>query len=242
MKQIIFTFLVLISNLLIAQNTFIYQFNSMNKVENGIQSGPMADFFKATSDPIEYVYKMNNNRAIFYPLLKIDNSQTNQIDMLQLSAKTLGEYFYDYDQKLIENKVEISNKEYVVTSTFDDLHWIDTNESETINGYPTKKYITKRKEKGIKTDKIYTTTIWIDESYPQDIAPFGLMGLKGLIVKVNFNGGNDLILQTIETKKVSAIQPFKGKNRITKEAYKKMIDDKLDQIKESRGVKMDLKS
>ncbi|HEY4538407.1 MAG TPA: hypothetical protein VIG94_00160 [Faecalibacter sp.] len=242
MKQITFTFIVLISNLLLAQNTFTYQFTPMVNAEKAIQSGPMADFFKATSDPIEYVYKMNNNRAIFYPLLKIDNSQTNQIDMLQLSAKTLGEYFYDYDQKLIENKIETSNKEYIVTSNFDDLHWIDTNESETINGYPTKKYITKRKEKGIKTDKIYTTTIWIDESYPQDIAPFGLMGLKGLIVKVNFNGGNDLILQTIETKKMSAIQPFKGKNRIMKEAYRKMIDDQLDKIKESRGVKMDLKS
>ena len=242
MKQITFTFIILISNLLLAQNTFTYQFTPMVNAEKVIQSGPAADLFKSTSDPIVYTYQISNNKAVFYPIFKINNAQTVQFDLLKLSAKTLGEYFYDYDQKLIENKVEISNKEYVVTSTFDDLHWIDTNESETINGYPTKKYITKRKEKGIKTDKIYTTTIWIDESYPQDIAPFGLMGLKGLIVKVNFNGGNDLILQTIETKKVSAIQPFKGKNRITKEAYKKMIDDKLDQIKESRGVKMDLKS
>lgn len=242
MKQITFTFIILISNLLLAQNTFTYQFTPMTNAEMKIQSGPVADLFKATSDPIDYTYQINNNKAFFYPIFKINNAQTAQIDLLELSAKTLGEYFYDYDQKLIENKIEILNKEYIVTSNFDDLHWIDTNESENINGYQTKKYITKRKEKGLTKDKIYTTTIWIDDSYPQDVAPFGLMGLKGLIVKVNFNGGNDLILQTIETKKVSAIQPFKGKNRITKEAYIKMTDDQLDQIKESRGVKMDLKS
>ncbi|WP_322970584.1 GLPGLI family protein [Faecalibacter sp. LW9] len=240
MKQIIILLIIFLSNGLIAQNTFIYQFSA--KENQNAKSGILADVITSAPDPVEYIYLVNEKKASFKPELKINNSQTNQIDLLKISVKSLGEYFYDYDQKLIENKIETSNKEYIVTSTFDDLHWIDTNESETINGYPTKKYITKRKEKGIKTDKIYTTTIWIDESYPQDIAPFGLMGLKGLIVKVNFNGRNDLILQTIETKKVSAIQPFKGKNRITKEAYRKMIDDKLDQIKESRGVKMDLKS
>lgn len=238
MKQIIFTFLVFISNLLIAQNTFIYQLIPKNKAEKEIQSGPAADFFKATSDPIEYVYKMNNNRAIFYSLLKIDNSQTNQIDLLQLSAKSLGEYFYDYDKKVIENKIEYSNKEFIVMSNFDDLHWIDTNESVEINGYQTKKYITKRKEE----DKIYTTTIWIDESYNKDISPFGLMGLKGLIVKVNFNGGNDLILEKIEESKLKEIQPLKAKNRVTKEEYEKLIDEQMEIIRNKRQERLDLKS
>lgn len=241
MKQIIFAFLMLISNLLIAQNTFIYQLTPKNKAEKEIQSGPAADFFKATSDPIEYVYKMNNNRAVFYPLLKIDNSQTNQIDLLQLSAKTLGEYFYDYKNKLIENKVELSGKEYIVTSNFNDLHWIDTNDTEVINGYQTKKYITKRKEKGLTKDKIFTTTIWIDESYSQDIAPFGLMGLKGLVVKVNFNGFNNLILDKIEETKLKEIQPLKAKNRLTKEEYQKLIDERMETIRNKRQERLNFK-
>ena len=181
---------------------------------------------------------MNNNRAIFYPIFKIDNSQTNQIDMLQLSAKTLGEYFYDYDQKLIENKIEFLNKEYIVMSNFEDLHWIDTNEKEIINDYQTKKYITKRKE----NDKIYTTTIWIDESYPKDIAPFGLMGLKGLIVKVNFNGVNDLILDKIEETKLKEIQPLKAKNRLTKVEYQRLTDERMETIRNKRQERLDLKS
>lgn len=241
MKQIIFAFLMLISNVLIAQNTFIYQLTPMVKAESEIQSGPAADLFKSTSDPIQYSYLIQDDKASFKPELKINNSQTNQIDLLQISVKSLGEYFYDYKNKLIENKIELSGKEYIVTSNFNDLHWIDTNDTEVINGYQTKKYITKRKEKGLTKDKIFTTTIWIDESYPQDIAPFGLMGLKGLIVKVNFNGVNDLILDKIEETKLKEIQPLKAKNRLTKEEYQKLIDDRMETIRSKRQERLNFK-
>ena len=121
------------------------------------------------------------------------------------------------------------------------MHWIDTNDTEVINGYQTKKYITKRKEKGLTKDKIFTTTIWIDESYPQDVAPFGLMGLKGLIVKVNFNGVNDLILDKIEETKLKEVQPLKAKNRLTKEEYQKLIDDRMETIRSKRQERLNFK-
>ena len=239
MKQIIILLIIFLSNGLIAQNTFIYQFSA--KENQNAKSGILADVITSAPDPVEYIYLVNEKKASFKPELKINNSQTNQIDLLKISVKSLGEYFYDYDKKEIENKIEFSNKEYIVTSNFDDLHWIDMNESEKINGYQTKKYITKRKEKGLTKDKIYTTTIWIDESHPQDIAPFGLMGLKGLIVKVNFNGGNDLTLVKIDEEKSKDIQPLKAKNRIKKVEYQTIIDEQMETLRNKRQERLNFK-
>ena len=204
-------------------NTFIYELAS--KKDNGAKSTILNDVIESNPNPVEYIYQTNGNEASFEPILVLNNSQTGQFNLLQISVKTFGEFYYNLKDNLIENKKEISNKEYIITSKFDDLHWIDTNETEEINGISTKKYITKRKEKGLKVDKIYTTTVWVDEAYPMNIAPFDLTGLKGLVMKVNFNGGSELILKQIENRKLKEIKPLKAKNSITKAEYQKLIDE-----------------
>lgn len=241
MKQIIFIAISLISIFLSAQNTFIYELKAKEKTEINVKSGSGGDFIKTYSNPIQYTYLFNESKASFKPQLKLENSQTIQVDLLQLSAKTLGEYYLDYDKKIIENTQSFNTKDYVVISNFDDLHWTDEHVEEVINGYKTKKYSTKRTEKGLTKDKIYTTMVWVDESYSQDIAPFGLTGLKGLIVKVDFNGGNELVLYQTAISKISRIEPFQQKNVISKQDYQKLIDDKMEELRQKRQEKMDFK-
>ncbi len=221
-------------------NTFIYELAS--KKEQETKTTILADFIQPNPNPVEYIYQTNGNEASFAPILVLDNSQTNRFNLLQISVKTFGEFYYNLKENLIENKKELSNKEYIITSKLDDLHWIDLNETEEVNGILTKKYITTRKEKGLKADKIYTTTVWIDESYPMNIAPFDLTGLKGLVMKVNFNGGNELILKKIENQKLKEIKPLKAKNRITKAEYQKLIDEKMENLRNKKPVSFDIKN
>ena len=221
-------------------NTFNYEFYSTKS--NHKQSTVLNDLFETNPNPVEYIYQTNGNEASFNPILVLNNSQTGQFNLLQISVKTFGEFYYNLKENLIENKKEISNKEYIITSKLDDLYWIDLSEVEEVNGVLTKKYITKRKEKGLKADKIYTTTVWVDEAYPMNIAPFDLTGLKGLVMKVNFNRGSELILKQIENRKLKEIKPLKAKNSITKAEYQKLIDEQMENLRNKKTVSFDIKN
>ena len=114
------------------------------------------------------------------------------------------------------------------------------NETEEINGVLTKKYSTKRKDKRLKEHKIITTTVWVDETYSDNIAPFGLMGLKGIIVKVNFNGRNNLILKRVETNSLKEIKPLSAKNKVTKEEFQEIIDQLMLEYRRKRAEKLEI--
>ncbi|MDH0675162.1 MULTISPECIES: hypothetical protein [Empedobacter] len=240
MNKYFFLIIILISSLCFAQlpkgNTFIYELSS--DVE--FKSSKSFDLIKSTSNPVEYIYTYNGEQALFVPIEKLNNSQTLEIDMVQIFVRANGMFYYDYKNQFISNKKNLMNKEYLVTSKFDDLYWIDLNETEEINGVLTKKYNTKRKDKGLKEDKIITTTIWVDETYSDNIAPFGLMGLKGIIVKANFNGGNNLILKRIETNPLKEIKPLNAKNEVTKEEFQEIIDQRMLEYRRKRAEKLEI--
>lgn len=244
MKKIQILFFCFLLSPIFAQlnegNTFIYEL--VSKKDQETKSTVLNDLFETSQNPVEYIYQTNGNEASFEPILVLNNSQTGKFNLLQISVKTFGEFYYNLKENLIENKKELSNKEYIITSKLDDLHWIDTDEIEEINGISTKKYLTKRKEKGLKADKIYTTTVWVDEAYPMNIAPFDLTGLKGLVIKVNFNGRNELILKQIENRKLKEVKPLKAKNRITKAEYQKLIDEQMENLRNKKPISFDIKN
>jgi len=205
--------------------TFHYKLYPNQPIISQSSTSQLVEF---EQNPLDYTFLFFEEKGSFFPELKLDNSQTFKIDMTKIFATTFGEFYYDYSTKEIENKLKSSlGKEYILTSNFDAIHWIKLDETEIINGFKTKKAMYKRKEMGLKEDKVYTVIVWYDDTYPLDIAPFNLTGLKGLVVKVNFNGGNKLLLNSMENTKVKTIEPFKGKNRITREAHQQMIFDKM---------------
>ena len=152
MKKIQILFFCFLLSPIFAQlnegNTFIYEL--VSKKDQETKSTVLNDLFETSQNPVEYIYQTNGNEASFEPILVLNNSQTGKFNLLQISVKTFGEFYYNLKENLIENKKELSNKEYIITSKLDDLHWIDTDEIEEINGISTKKYLTKRKEKGLK--------------------------------------------------------------------------------------------
>ena len=68
------------------------------------------------------------------------------------------------------------------------------------------------------------------------------MGMKGLIVKVNFNNVYELELQNFETKNIKNIQPYKTKNRISKEEFEKIIEKRSKEFLRDKRERMDFKN
>lgn len=112
----------------------------------------------------------------------------------------------------------------VITYDFDDLNWELTDKTEIINNRLCKIAVNRRYETGLKGPKEIVTVVWIDESFDRDIAPFGLGGLKGLVVKVNFNNNYEAVLSEMSFRKNLNIKPFKAKTRMTLEEYYKEIE------------------
>ncbi|QES91468.1 GLPGLI family protein [Empedobacter brevis] len=189
---------------------------------------------KSENDTIKYTLNFDGNSGLFTQVVKIDNSQIKQINMNDVFAKSQGNFYFDNSNQIIENKKESFNKSYVIISGYNDINWdlyID-NSNESILGYNCKKAVYKKIVHGLNEEKIYTITAWYSDDFSDNIAPFGLMGLNGLVLKVNFNNSYEVILDQIIKQDVKPIKPFNHSNKITLNDYNEIIKSRFSKIKE----------
>lgn len=225
-----FTSLIAQSN---EPNFFIYQAYKFESSED--ESSNMRMFLKQETDSIQFELKYANNASYFYPIYKIDNSQEFKISLHDVFRKSQGEFFVDYQLKKTENMKYLNGRRVIIEYDFDEIEWELTNKTEIVNDRLCKIAVNRRYETGLNGPKEIVTVAWVDESYNADIAPFGLVGLHGLIVKVNFNNNYEVILSDMSSIKNPKLKELKGNNRISLTEYYAEIERLNKERRERKG-------
>lgn len=223
--------LFVLSELSIGQeipNYFAYNVSRIVEDTAKSSSSVWNDLIETDLGDIQYELKVNEHHTLFLPIEKINNSQSAVINFNQLFQNTQGKFYYDHISKLVENQKSFGGKNFIVEHSFDHYEWKTSESIETVLGYECKKAVYTRIDLGLKTDKIYQITVWYDENFDQNIAPFGLVGLPGLIVKVNFN--NHFIAELAEMSfepNGFKISPFRKGQRISNNDFQALIDEEI---------------
>ena len=214
-------------------NFFVYQAYKFESSE--YEGRDMRMFLKQETDTIQFELKYANNASYFYPIYKIDNSQEFKISLHDVFRKTQGEFFVDYQLHQTENMKDLNGRQVIIEYDFDEIEWEMTNKTEIVNDRLCTIAVNRRYESGLNGPKEIVTVAWVDESFAADIAPFGLVGLRGLIVKVNFNNNYEVILSDISSIKNPKLKELKGKNRISLTEYYAEIERLNKERRERKG-------
>lgn len=242
MKYTIFLFLAFNSIFLFSQNDFNYYTfkvfktnESAQKLNNKNLDGIIED---NASDTIEYEMYLTDSLASFTPIFKLNNSQSSIINMSDIFMKSQGSFYYDFKNQTIENYKNSLGKDFIITSLMHDINWEKSNSLDTIGNIICNKAIYKKKETSVAGGiREYIITAWYIENSNPKIAPFGLLGLNGTVIKLDFNGVQSVILDKIERKKkIKMVRPSKNGTRITKSEFDKIINDQLLEMKHRRKI------
>lgn len=164
------------------------------------------------------------------------------MDFNKIFISSQGKFYYDEEEKIVENQKNALGKTFIITNEFKNFNWDVQDEFDTINNHICRKAILIKNEKDSRgKDKKYTITVWYDETFPQNISPFGLVGLKGLIVKIDFNGNYKSILGDFKNIRIDKpIVPFKTGKHITETELQNLLVDYLIKRREhALGVDKD---
>ena len=153
--------------------------------------------------------------------------------------KTQGEFYFNNNTRIIENKKETIGNRFIISYPYEKINWVITNETENILGYSCKKAIYQKEDYGLKETKTYTVTAWFVEGSGYQVAPFGLMGLNGLVVKANFNNSFEVEIDKIENNKKEKIAPFEGKNKITMDEFDNILKSKIQEYRNKKGINLE---
>lgn len=217
-------------------NDYNYFIFNVSKIENESvsMSSKYSDLIETNPSDIQYEMKLIDDEALLIPIEKLDNSQIYKYNLNTAFINSQGKFYYNNKTKTIENKKIHANKSYIVESTYNNYDWKIDNTIVNVLGRDCKKAVYERTELGLKGDKKYTITVWFDENFGKNIAPFGLVGLPGLIVKVNFNNGYMVKLNKMGIKPNLKIKKFKKGKRISVDDYQKLIDEFILKLRERR--------
>ncbi len=231
MKSRLFLITFLLNIFLFAQenyNHFIYTITSGEKMEQNSndQKIKMKEIFDVNEPNIEYELFYDNGKTFFTPITKLNNSQSSLLSLNKIFIDTKGEYYYDEQSNLIENSIETFNKKYIIESSYNEIPWIRTNQTKIIADKTCKIAYYQETQPGTKEDRNYVYTVCFVEDFDKNIAPFGLTGLQGIVLEIDFNGFKKATLTEMKSSKTTKkIKPFTKGEKISKQEHNKIIED-----------------
>lgn len=178
----------------------------------------------------EYKLKTDGKISIYKLQEKINNSQTvsgtliNQI----MEADKLPIYKL-LEEKLFLKEYEFNQKKYLVRDSLKSFNWNISKETEEIEGYQT------FKSEGTISDSIKVIA-WYSPRVPYKDGPDEFWGLPGMILKIQYEAGNNL--HTITAKNITVkenkliIKLPKNKDFFTLEEYESIIKSFFEKRKE----------
>ncbi|MDM1544183.1 hypothetical protein OBK28_13065 [Empedobacter falsenii] len=238
MKTIKILLLLLFTYNLSAQeiaNTFIYKFYNAYDSEK-ITALNKKGIYVKFDDSITYILEQNDSIGTFKAESKLNNSQGTSVDLTEVFIKSQGDFFYDYKKNIVLN----SKRDYVIKIDENDFTWdIIADNISCMEERICKKAKFTKIEKGVTKDREYTIEVLYDDSYPKNVLPFGLLGLKGLIVKINFNGNQEVILEDMKYNKNIKIKPLKDNRKIiTQKELDEILNNKMLEMREKRNSRV----
>jgi len=131
--------------------------------------------------------------------------------------------------KKVEQK-EFMTRKFIIESDISMGTWKLTGNQKTILGFPC--------QEAVREDSVKKSIAWFTPAIPVSIGPSGFEGLPGLVLEVNVNNGEyTLNASKVESGMADAkllVKPTEGK-KMTKEAYKKMVDEKTAEMRKLNG-------
>lgn len=235
-KKYILILLMLKSASMLSQETEFTTFRyKVYPVDNN-EINNKNEFFQVDRDTMLYKLHFNGEKGLFIPIIKLNNSHEKKIDRNEIFQKAEGEYYFDNAKRIVENKRDHLGKKIIIEYPYDEINWEITEETDSINGFFCRKAVSSKYEFGIRGENKYIITAWFTEDNYTSIAPFGLMGLNGLVVKVIYNNSYEIVFDSTETveNNVKNITNFKNGERISLEEYNQLLKDFFEKHNERR--------
>lgn len=166
------------------------------------------------------------------------------------------ESYTNHDEGTTVQKRDFLGKTFLITGEQEDRKWKLTGETKTINGYQCMKAelqidTTQRKddergdEKKDEKDNRRrarpapkSVVAWFTTQIPVSVGPRNFDQLPGLIIQVEIGGEDNMITaETINLKALDKdiIKKPKGGKEVTDEEYKKIVKEKMDEMRKERG-------
>jgi len=145
-----------------------------------------------------------------------------------------GNFYFDSDENILLNELNTLGENFIVREDVDESNWKLQNVFKTIKGYKCRLAVRNEiiEQRGKIVEKKYKA--WFTDSIPYSFGPLSFVGLQGLVLEVECEGGSlpfKIIVFNIEMEKenIKINKPKKG-IRLTKKEYTKMIDNKFYSI------------
>lgn len=245
MKKIALVFLIL-PVLMLAQSTqlSVYKYYLVFDQEKDTEEMDMKTINYLgmnRMDTITYQLEFTPEKANFQPVLKLNNDQFDGLNFAEIMVEAMGSYFYDFKEAKVYHLQSLNDKTYSIKSDFDKINWEFLDEEEMIYGYLCKKAIYVESETlrdGRKRQ--VKTTVWFSEELNHQSIPFGLTGLPGGIVKVNFNDFAEIVFSELNPSR-KRFRPLKLGKIVSQEEYNQMQEDYSTAVRKQRneGVELD---
>lgn len=125
---------------------------------------------------------------------------------------------------MIYNSQDFYGNNYNIKHAFNSIKWNYSSKEEVVYGYKCKiaTFISMEEDRnGNEIEDV--TTVWYSDQVSSNSIPFGLTGLPGGIVKINFNGFTEAVLITQRLgEKNEKIKPLRKGKIVSLDEFEKM--------------------
>lgn len=194
-------------------------------------------------DTIDYELQINNENATFLANQKLSNKQSEEINFAEIIIESNGSWYYDLKNYSLYNTVDFNSKKFSIVYEYNYIQWQLSQEVEEINGYKCKSATYSKNEELLNGEKRdYNITVWYSDKINQNANPFGLVGLSGGIVKINFNGFTEAILDEIkiDSSKKKKKKSYNFGNIVSPIEFEKIQQEYSIKEKELKGSGIDI--
>ncbi|MCD6347816.1 MAG: GLPGLI family protein [Bacteroidales bacterium] len=142
-----------------------------------------------------------------------------------------NQYYTNLEKKITIEKREFMSRNFLIEGKLDASGWKLTGEQKTILDYPCQKAV-RSDDEGKKT------IVWFTPSVPVSSGPANFIGLPGLVLEVEMQGGDHRIfakeIEFIPVNKKELAKPKKGK-KVSKEEFDKIVEEKMKEMGAEHG-------
>ena len=137
-----------------------------------------------TESPVEIRVTFNSGRSLSQAMIS-DTESSGLINMAKIFAETNGSFCFNWQTRNIVNHKSVEGQKYLIEKSVDQTEWqLIDGDPEMVNGQLCSKAEIREIRNNILLHDTLVTTVWYADQIPIPIGPSELVGLPGLIVKV----------------------------------------------------------
>jgi len=183
----------------------------------------------------EYYTLVYDNGESLYTMDKVsENDETleatrGRVVRIKLGSFTEGIY-KNHKTNVYLRDSDILGRKFLVSDNLEKINWKLSDEEKNIGDYKAKKAIAVIDDEDV--------IAWYADDIPIADGPYDYHGLPGLILELTTNNMNyHAVKITNSNTKLNIVQPSsKGKKKLNKSQHKKILFDKIAELKEDKGM------